>query len=312
TRPPPPGFQYKARPPLGIPLTRGPPGSRSQLMSRLSSNPRWAKIALILALFAAGAAVNAQAPKAANGKKPAANKQLPFRQSAPPAKPIAPPAPRSSLLTPEAWQQSPLTQIQPGEIDRLVNRELQRDGIEAAPRTTDEQFVRRVMLDLTGQLPVPADVTEFGADRDPNKRAKLVDKLLAGDEYARHWARYWREVIAAPVTDRRGSALGRAFEEWMTTQLKENKGWGEIVRAMITAEGGCRFDDDGQNGAVFLLASHFGNDSANEQAAEVSRIFLGIQIQCAQCHDHPTDQWKRVQFHELAAYFARETPRPLR
>src|SRR5207237_2124957 len=53
-------------------------------------------------------------------------------------------------------------------------------------------------------------------------------------------------------------------------------------------------------------------DSANEQAAETSRLFLGIQIQCAQCHDHPTDQWKRVQFHELAAYFARETPRPMR
>jgi hypothetical protein len=208
-------------------------------------------------------------------------------------------------LTHEAWQNAPLTPLKPGELDELVAKEQQAAKIEPAALTTDEQFIRRVTLDLTGQLPLPADVTEFVADRDALKRAKLIDKLLTSDEYAQHWARYWRDVVATRVSDRRGLILVRAFEKWLDTQFKSNQGWDKMVRAMITAEGECGFDDDGKNGALFFLASHIGPDSAIEQAAETSRIFMGIQIQCAQCHDHPSDQWKRVQFHELAGYFAR-------
>jgi len=230
----------------------------------------------------------------------------------PPPPPTAPPAPRSALLTNDAWQDAPLARTAPKEIDQLIGVELRASKLTPAPRTTDEQFLRRVTLDLTGKLPTPADVSAFLADKDANKRAKVIDKLLDGDAYANHWARYWRDVIAARVQDRRGLALGNAFEKWMTEQLKTNQGWDQIVRAMLTAEGKCRFDDEGKNGAAFFLASHTGPDAANEQAAEASRIFLGIQIQCAQCHDHPTDQWKRVQFHELAAYFARVRERPLR
>jgi hypothetical protein len=228
------------------------------------------------------------------------------------SKPIAPPPPRSALLKPEDWQRSSLTPLEPGELDQLVTSELRTSKVEPAPLTTDEQFIRRVTLDLTGQLPLPADVKEFVADPDSLKRPRLIDKLLASDEYARHWARYWRDVIAARVNDRRGMALARAFEDWLTGQFKANTGWDKIVRALVTADGSCRFDDEGQNGAVFFLASHFGPDSANEQAAETARVFLGIQIQCAQCHDHPSDEWKRVQFHELAGYFARLRQRPLR
>src|SRR5262249_14005695 len=162
------------------------------------------------------------------------------------------------------------------------------------------------------KLPSPADVAAFVADGGPRKRAKFIDKLLASEAYTKHWAGYWRDVLSARIADRRGLALERAFEKWMTEQLKANYGWDQIVRAMLTADGSCRFDDGGQHGAAFFLASHFGNDAANEQAAETARVFLGIQIQCAQCHDHPSDQWKRVQFHELAAYFARVRERPMR
>jgi hypothetical protein len=182
---------------------------------------------------------------------------------------------------------------------------LEADGIKPAARTSDEQFLRRVTLDLTGQLPVPADVTEFVADRDPNKRAKLIDKLLASDEYAQHWAQYWRDVVGSRIADPRGRLLMRPFEAWMTDELKNNRSWDSMVRAMLTAEGTCEMDDNGQHGANFFLASHRGPDAANEQAAETARVFLGIQIQCAQCHDHPFDNWNRHQFHELAAYFAK-------
>jgi hypothetical protein len=228
------------------------------------------------------------------------------------SKPVAPPAPRSAVLTSEAWQNVPMVSALPSDIDNAVNKELEISKITPAPLTSDEQFIRRVTLDLTGQLPVPADVTEFIADKSSEKRAKLIDKLLNTEAYAQHWARYWRDVIGARVSDRRGLALSRAFEAWLTEQLKKNQSWDKIARAMITAEGECSFDDEGQHGSLFFLASHHGPDAGNERAAETSRVFLGIQIQCAQCHDHPSDQWKRVQFHELAGYFARVQERPVR
>jgi hypothetical protein len=230
----------------------------------------------------------------------------------PSKKPVAPPAPRAALLTAEAWQKAPLTHLKPGELDGLVRRELDGNKIKPAPLTSDEQFLRRATLDLTGELPLPADVTEFVADRDPRKRAKLIDRLLETEEYARHWARYWRSVVSAHVTDPRGLIGAAPFEEWMFAKLKGNASWGAIAREMIAAEGSVRFDKPGENGAAFFLLGHRGADAANERAAEASRIFLGIQLQCAQCHDHPFDQWKRVQFHELAAYFARTRERPLR
>ena len=109
----------------------------------------------------------------------------------------------------------------------------------------------------------------------------------------------------------------------MAEQLKTNQSWDKIVRAMLTADGQVRIPAlagnqaaamaaNSKDGAAFFLMSHFGAEAANDRAAETSRVFLGIQIRCAQCHDHPFDQWKQVQFHELAGYFARlrERPRP--
>src|SRR5262249_57743659 len=105
------------------------------------------------------------------------------------------------VLNSDAWLSVPLTPAKASEIDALILKELKATDIRPAPLTTDEQFLRRVTLDLTGELPVPADVTEFVADKDPAKRAKLIAKLLAGDEYARHWARYWRDGIASRATN---------------------------------------------------------------------------------------------------------------
>lgn len=204
----------------------------------------------------------------------------------------------------------PTTPFLPGEIDQLVERELKKAGIRPAPLTTDEQFLRRVWLDLTGKLPMPADVQEFLADRSPNKRAAAIDRLLETEDYATHWATYWHDVITSRLSDIRGRVLARSFTAWLAAEFKQNKSWGEIARATLTATGKASFDDPAQNGQAFFLASRLGADAITEQAAETSRVFLGIQIQCAQCHDHPSDVWKREQFHEFAAYFARVQARP--
>lgn len=222
-------------------------------------------------------------------------------------------------LTNDEWKGVPTSPLQAGEIDRLVGQAQEAAKVKAAPLTTDEQFLRRVMLDLTGRLPLPADVTEFLADKDPAKRTKTIDKLLASEDYVLHWSKYWRDVFTTRVTDQRARAIARAFEEWLVESFAKNQSWDKIARELITADGKITFrynpsaTDEKQeksNGAAYFLLSYQGADAINDRTAETSRIFLGIQIQCAQCHDHPFDGWKQEQFHELASYFARCVDRP--
>ncbi len=212
------------------------------------------------------------------------------------------------------WLKYSTAKIAAGEIDRLVEAELAKLGVKPASKTTDEQFIRRVYLDLTGKLPAPADVKEFTEDKAADKRAKLIDKLLDSDDYARHWGQYWRSVITTRATiDFRLTQVAPAFERWLTEQLKANKSWAYITREMITAKGKVMYDKPNENAQAFFLLTRRGADATTEIAAETSRIFLGIQIQCAQCHDHPSDVWKRKQFHEFAAYYARyKGERPIR
>jgi hypothetical protein len=211
-----------------------------------------------------------------------------------------------------AWLKFSTAPLEAGEVDRLVSGELKQAGIQAAPLTTDEQFLRRAYLDLTGRLPMPADVTEFLADKALDKRARTIDKLLDSEEYAKHWAQYWRTVITSRTIDLRALVFARSFENWLAQQLQANKSWGAITRELLTASGALRYDEPDKNGHAYFVLSRIGNDAIIERTAETSRIFLGIQIQCAQCHDHPSDVWQRRQFHELAAYFARLRERPLR
>jgi len=146
-------------------------------------------------------------------------------------------------------------------------------------------------------------VTLFGLDVDADKRSKLVANLLASDDYARNWAAYWRDVIFLRATEQRARIVQPVFEQWLTEQLQANAAWDEIVTELLTAEGSI-----GEDGNVGLIFAHTGQPA--ELAAETSRIFLGIQIQCANCHDHPNDSWTREQFHQLAAFFPRIQVRP--
>jgi hypothetical protein len=240
----------------------------------------------------------AVAAGAGEDKKPAGEKKPAYGKATGEAK-----------IMPEAWKTAPKQPLTPEELDQLLDRALKADKIAPSPRTTDEQFIRRVTIDLTGKLPVPADVEEFAASGDPQKRAKLIDKLLASDDFARHWARYWHDVIISRATDMRVRRTDGALEEWLTEKFKANKSWANIARDMIMAQGELSYDGTSTNGGMLFLLAHSGPDAANERAAETSRVFLGIQIQCAQCHDHPSDIWKRTQFHELAAFYARTRER---
>lgn len=209
------------------------------------------------------------------------------------------------ILTEDEWRKVPRRAVSSRQIDQLLAT---TESIgEASLLTTDEHFLRRASLDLTGTLPNPEQLERFVADSDPAKRTKLIDELLASDAYARHWSRFWRDVVTARLTLRRSMGLTRSFEEWLFERFRDGDDWRSITRAILTAEGELRFTlnkPGAENGQLFFLVAHDGPE-AEERAAETSRVFLGIQIQCAQCHDHPTENWKRTQFHEFAAYFAR-------
>jgi hypothetical protein len=228
--------------------------------------------------------------------------------AATPASPAGP-SPTAVVLSDQDWQRMPREPITSRKVDDLIAAELRAgsQSFEPAPLTTDEQFIRRVTLDLTGRLPIPDQITEFVSAGETDKRSKLIDSLLQSEAYARHWARFWRDVVTARITNRRSMGLTRSFEEWLYERLRAGASWKEITRSILQAEGELRFTlntPSAENGALFFLVAHDGEE-AEERAAETSRVFLGIQIQCAQCHDHPTENWKRRQFHELAAYFSR-------
>lgn len=183
-------------------------------------------------------------------------------------------------------------------VDRLLEAEFARRGVAPAPLCTDEDFLRRVTLDLAGTIPTPREVTYFGLDPSPDKRSRKIDQLLTSEEFSRTWAAYFREVVFSRATEARARIAQQAFEDWLADQLQNNRHWDEITTDILTATGNVQ-----ENGAAAMIFAHTGQP--DELAGEISRVFLGIQIQCANCHDHPYDAWKRRQFHELAAYLPR-------
>lgn len=184
------------------------------------------------------------------------------------------------------------------DLDRMLAKHLEAEKVKPAGTADDEEFARRVWLDLTGTLPTPEEVEAFATDSNPKKRAALVDRLLKDESFGRNWARYWRDAISYRATVANPRLVDfDSLENWMTEQFNANRPWDEMVREIIDGTG-----DTSQNGAVVFTAAHMAQPV--EVAGEVSRLFMGVQIQCAQCHDHPTDPWKREQFHEFASFFA--------
>jgi hypothetical protein len=183
------------------------------------------------------------------------------------------------------------------QIDAALTRGLDHSAA-LRPTADDATFLRRVSLDLTGTLPRPDEVHAFAADPDPHKRAKRIDRLLAGEAYAVNWGRYWRDVLTYHTPASGNYLRWQLFDQWLVEQVRRNRRWNEIVSALVTATG---INDE--CAPVNYLTCQFGNPV--EIAATTSRVFLGVQIQCAQCHDAKTEPWKREQFHQLVAFFGR-------
>jgi hypothetical protein len=193
-------------------------------------------------------------------------------------------------------------------VDTLLTKELSGAVASESPAmsvASDEVFLRRASFDLVGHPASPSQITQFVAESNPDKRAIVVDLLLKSPEFGVNWGRYWRDAILSRRTEPRAEMTGPVLVKYIAERFNADDGWDQIAEEMITATGSIR-----ENGATAIIMAQSGN--AEEIAAEVARLFLGVQIQCAQCHDHPTDRWKRQQFHELAAFFARVETRQVR
>jgi hypothetical protein len=167
------------------------------------------------------------------------------------------------------------------------------------PRCDDATFLRRATLDLIGRQPTADELDTFVASRSASKRTDLVNRLLADRAWATNWSRYFRDVILYRRSDDRALYMSRPLETFLSGHLDQPVArWDHIARDMITALG-----TPAEHGETAIIIAQMGDTS--DTAAEVSRVFNGIQIQCAQCHDHFADRWKRNQFHELAAFFPR-------
>lgn len=212
-------------------------------------------------------------------------------------------------------------------IDAELERAWAARGVEPSPEIDDPTFLRRLSIDLIGRIPSLEELTAFEADASPDRRAKAVDRLLASPEHASHLARTWERVLLGPPVKNRMVDRG-ALRRWLEARFAADAPWDETVRMLIAAQGkssvgGARseaqLDEDperaklereqGVNGATnFLL--RFAK-APEDLAGTASRAFLGVQIQCAQCHDDKTEKWKQADFRGLTASFVRVRLEPI-
>lgn len=181
------------------------------------------------------------------------------------------------------------------KIDDLVNADLKKRGIAPNPPTSDEQFLRRVFLDITGTIPSYRQVKTWLALSDKTRRSRLIDNLLNQEGYASHAFNYWADILRLREERLVRAMPSQPYNEWVRVSLETNKPYDEWVREMIAANG--RALDNPATGYL-LRDAGMPLDATNNTI----RVFLGTQIGCAQCHDHPFDKWTQMDFYQVAAY----------
>jgi hypothetical protein len=194
-------------------------------------------------------------------------------------------------------------------IDLLIAARWAERSVKPASASSDAEFLRRVSLDLTGRIPRVADVRAFLSDRSADKRRRLVERLLATPNFVTHFSDIWRAVLLSQVDPQQAQSVAPDLEIWLRPRIRANQPFDQLVRDLLI---GSRSPNASVPLEVNPVTNPFyqGNEfKAENLAANTSRIFLGVRLECAQCHDHPFSRWKRTQFWEYAAFFAGVQPR---
>lgn len=193
------------------------------------------------------------------------------------------------------------------KIDQAIAARWAAAKVQEAPVADDAAFARRVYLDVAGRIPSVAEVRTFLEDKRPDKRQRLVQRLLAGPAYVRHFTDVWRHLLMPETSaDFQVRYMVPLFEAWVRKQFVDNVSYDKLVRELLTAGVDPQQYYGPQNRtnitpSAFYLAKEVKPENLG---ASTARLFLGINLECAQCHDHPFARWTRSQFWEFAAFFA--------
>ena len=182
-------------------------------------------------------------------------------------------------------------------IDAQIEQAWRDNEVRPSEQAPQAEWVRRVYLDLAGRIPRVAEIQEAFEDDEPRLRTALVNRLLESSDFVRHFTTIWTNECIGRATPRRVSRRG--MEKFFREAFARNRPWNDVVYDLITAEG--HFEE---NGAVnYILAQTQMRDDGVQLTAKTARLFLGVQIQCTQCHNHPFNDWQQKQFWELNSFF---------
>jgi hypothetical protein len=226
--------------------------------------------------------------------------------------PSNPPAKSETFVLPSETASSDVSDAEIiATVDKLIGARWDRDKATPAKPATDGQWCRRVFLDVVGRVPTVAELDAFVNDRNPNKRTALVTNLLAteyAEEYARTSTWVWSNILIGRAGPLKQGALanGPGMRLYLRDSFLANKSYDRFVYEMLTATGTSRPGAPTFNGAVNFLADKLGGagiTAASLATARTSEIFMGVRLQCVQCHNHPFNTSKQSQYWEFNAFF---------
>ena len=198
--------------------------------------------------------------------------------------------PAEKLLPAERYAKLPVR----NEIDKLVYARLQKVGYLPSETCSDAEFLRRTSLDAIGMLPSVQEARAFLTDKNPSKYEQWIDQLLERAEWADHWAIKWGDLIR-PNPSRVGVKPVYLLDQWIRQSFRENKPWNVFVTELLTAEGNTH-----KNGPVAIWRD---KREPIDAATFIGQIFLGVRLECAKCHHHPTEKWDQTDYYQMAAFF---------
>jgi hypothetical protein len=227
--------------------------------------------------------------------------------------PAAEPPTKNTVKAPDTKKVAPATD-KTADLDkiRLINKHLAEkwkdNKIHPSDRCNDYEFIRRASLDIIGRIATPKEIQQYFKDPDNTRRSQLIDRLLASDEYAYNFANMWTVLL---MTRSAQNPYREQMHRWLEKQFSEDTSYKDIVTELLTATG-----KTNENGAVNYILAHLGERTAKENAdkdgrfdvvpitSRTTRLFLGVQTQCAQCHPHPFNkEWNQQHFWGMNAFF---------
>jgi hypothetical protein len=179
------------------------------------------------------------------------------------------------------------------KIDELLSQGWQKAGVQPNSAASDEVLVRRLYLDIVGRIPSVEERQSYLKSSDPDKRSKLIDSLLVSTGHTSHMFNYWADVLR--LSDNvKGRLTAEAYEEWLKKQLHGNTPYDQMVRNLLTTDGGVW-----DSGSIGFWQR---DENKLDHLAYTVQVFLGTSIVCAQCHDHPFDKWTQMDYYHMAAF----------